>query len=62
MYACILEIGRGFFEGVCARENRPLTFRAPPPPPLAQEEGSGTYGTVAYILPIPRTALTTLIL
>src|SRR5215212_3208060 len=32
MYACILEIGRGFFEGVRGREHKPLTFRDPPPP------------------------------
>jgi hypothetical protein len=23
MYACVLETGRGFFEGVCARNDRP---------------------------------------
>jgi len=34
MYACILEIGCGFFEGVSRLENRPLTFRDPPPPHL----------------------------
>jgi hypothetical protein len=32
MYACIPEIGGGFFEGVCRRENRPLAFRDPPLP------------------------------
>ncbi len=31
MYACNLEIGRGFFAGVCRCENRPLTLRDPPP-------------------------------
>ncbi len=46
MYACIHEIGSGFFGAVCRLEDRPLTFRALPPPPLDQEEGSGTRGTV----------------
>ena len=32
MYACIPEIGGGFFEGVCRVEDRPLAFRNPPPP------------------------------
>src|SRR5215207_6086839 len=32
MYACFLETGRGFFGGVCRSEDRPLTFRDPPPP------------------------------
>ena len=41
MYACVPEIGGGFFAGVCARENR-LTFRVTPPPPINQEEGSET--------------------
>jgi hypothetical protein len=31
MYACIHETERGFFQGVCGLENRPLTFRDPPP-------------------------------
>ena len=31
MYACICETGRGFFAGVCRLEDRPLTFRDPPP-------------------------------
>jgi hypothetical protein len=30
MYACILESGRGFFEGVFRGEIGQLTFRAPP--------------------------------
>jgi hypothetical protein len=30
MYACIPETGRGFFEGVCRRENRLRTFRDRP--------------------------------
>ena len=34
MYASILEIGCGFFEGACRQENRSLTFRDPPPPPV----------------------------
>jgi hypothetical protein len=32
MYACILQIGTGFFGGVCKQENRQLTFRDPPHP------------------------------
>jgi hypothetical protein len=31
MYACIRETWSGFFEGVCGLEDRPLTFRDPPP-------------------------------
>jgi hypothetical protein len=31
MYACIRETGAGFFGGVCRQENRPPTFRDPPP-------------------------------
>jgi hypothetical protein len=46
MYACILIIRAGFFSAVCGLEDRPLTFRDLPPPPLDQEEGSGTCGTV----------------
>src|SRR5215213_1381571 len=34
MYACILEIGRGFFEEVCAPSNATAHFRDPPPPSL----------------------------
>jgi hypothetical protein len=33
MYACILETGCGFFEGVCAPRNATAHFRDPPPPP-----------------------------
>jgi hypothetical protein len=32
MYAWILEIGRGFFEGVCAPCKATANFRDPPPP------------------------------
>jgi hypothetical protein len=32
IYACFLEVGRGFFEGVCGRGHQPLTFRDPPLP------------------------------
>ena len=32
MYACIFQIGTGFFEGVCRQEDLPPTFRDPPPP------------------------------
>jgi hypothetical protein len=31
MYACTLETGRGFFEGVCAPGNATAHFRDPPP-------------------------------
>jgi hypothetical protein len=31
MYAYVLEIGRGFFEGVRRLEDRPIAFRDPPP-------------------------------
>jgi hypothetical protein len=34
MYACILETGRGFFEGVCTPGNATANFRDPPPPSL----------------------------
>jgi hypothetical protein len=30
MYACFLENGRGFIEGVCKLDDRSLTFRDPP--------------------------------
>lgn len=33
MYACIRETGGEFFAGVFRQENRPLTFRDPPPHP-----------------------------
>jgi hypothetical protein len=33
MYACIPEIGRGFFEGVCAPSNVTAYFGDPPPTP-----------------------------
>ena len=33
MYACILESGRGFFEGVCAPSNTTAYFCDPPPTP-----------------------------
>ena len=36
MYACIPEIGGGFFSGVCERENRPLAFRDPPHPAVRE--------------------------
>ena len=32
MYACMPEIGRGFFEGVCAPCKTTVNFRDPPPP------------------------------
>jgi hypothetical protein len=34
MYACILETGRGFFEGVCPPSDATAHSRDPPPPPL----------------------------
>jgi hypothetical protein len=34
MYACIPEIERGFFEGVCTLSNATANFRDPPLPPL----------------------------
>ncbi len=33
MYACILESGRGFFEGVCAPSYATAYSSDPPPPP-----------------------------
>jgi hypothetical protein len=39
MYACIHKISGGFFEGMCGLEDRPLTFRDPPPT-LAFANGS----------------------
>jgi len=35
MYACVLEIGRGFFEGVCTPCHVTAYFYAPPPHHLA---------------------------
>jgi len=32
MYACIPEIGRGFFKGVCTPSNATTNFRDPLPP------------------------------
>jgi hypothetical protein len=49
MYACIPDIGGGFFEGVCARENQPLTFRDPP---LDSRIDSGRYSLAALSLHI----------
>src|SRR5215210_3103612 len=34
MYACILEIGRGFFEGACTPSNATAHLCDPPPPSL----------------------------
>jgi hypothetical protein len=33
MYAYVLDIGRGYFEGVCAPSDAGAYSRAPPPPP-----------------------------
>ena len=30
MYACIPDIGGGFFQGVCTPSNAPVNFRDPP--------------------------------
>ncbi len=46
MYACIHGIGSGFFAGVCRVEDRPLTFRDPPPP-LVERTTSGVYAAMA---------------
>jgi hypothetical protein len=43
MYACISETGRGFFAEVCGGENRPPTFRDPPPLSLASRSESGKH-------------------
>jgi hypothetical protein len=40
MYACILEIRRGFFEGVCTPSNATAHSYDPPPPPLTLRESS----------------------
>jgi hypothetical protein len=37
MYACIPEIGDGFFEEVCTPSNTTANFRDPPPPRNAIE-------------------------
>jgi hypothetical protein len=37
MYACILEIGRGFFEGVCTPSDATAQLRDPPPPHNTKE-------------------------
>jgi hypothetical protein len=34
MYACIPEIERGFFQGVCTPSRATANFCDPPPPPL----------------------------
>lgn len=56
MYACVRETGRGFFEGVCGKENWPPTFRDPPLPPgdsrigLCQRTVSSGSGRSEYLL------------
>jgi hypothetical protein len=37
MYACVLEIGCGFFSGVCTPSDATAHFRDPPPPRYARE-------------------------
>ena len=37
MYACIPQIGGGFFEGVCTLSNAPANFSDPPPPRNTKE-------------------------
>jgi hypothetical protein len=36
MYACVYEIGRGFFEGVCRYMDRPPTFPDSPDPGIRE--------------------------
>jgi len=45
MYAYVLEPGRGFFEGVCARSNATANFRDPPPPLSAKEPEPWQWGS-----------------
>jgi hypothetical protein len=45
MYACILEIGGEFFEGVCAPSNAPANFRDPPPTLSAKEPEPCRWGS-----------------
>jgi hypothetical protein len=47
MYAYISETGRGFFAVVCGGENRPPTFRGPPPPPYRSRSESGKHTLAA---------------
>ena len=46
MYACFCEIVGGFFAGVCRLEDRPPTFRDPPPPLLHSRINPGRYALV----------------
>src|SRR5215211_6046580 len=50
MYACILEIGGGFFEGVCTPSNATANFRDPPPP-LGSRIDAGR--TLCFLVPRP---------
>jgi hypothetical protein len=66
MYACILETGRGFFEGVCGRRiDNTFSVTHPSSPREPQLDWSRTVGrkpgTGSVILPIYKTYLTTLI-
>jgi len=45
MYACIPEIGGGFFESVCTPTNTTAIFRDPPPP--QHKDRSPAIGTSA---------------
>jgi hypothetical protein len=47
MYACIPEIGGGFFQGVRRLEDRSLTFRDPPLLPWHSRIDSGRHTLVA---------------
>jgi hypothetical protein len=51
MYACISEPGRGFFEGVCTRNQVPYFRRDPPAPPHNSRIGSGRHALNAPIDP-----------
>jgi hypothetical protein len=44
MYACVLEIGRGFFEGVCTLSNAIVHSYDPPHPPQHNRTGVPALG------------------
>jgi hypothetical protein len=59
MYACFLEIGRGFFEGMCPPSNPTAHLRDPPPTasrfancsvPALQQVQHGVYNRAFYFL------------
>jgi hypothetical protein len=62
MYACIRQIGGGFFGGVCRWENQSLTFRDPPYPsirewlyasivPLGFRAAANLYSLLLHLVP-----------